>query len=109
MSRHHGPRPSIVKRSWVGAALVALVGAGAMTALDVSSTTAVAAAATVNLVADPALSKGTTTWFTRSGGSLAVVAGHNGHRAIRMRNETAAPLTLALNDRLNTVHATVAG
>jgi beta-glucanase (GH16 family) len=109
MSRHLGARPSTVKRSWVGAALVALVGAGAVTALDVSSTTAVAAAATVNLVADPTLSNGTAAWFTRTGGSLAVVPGHNGHPALRLRNETAAPLTLALNDRVNTVHATVAG
>ena len=109
MSRHHGERPSVVRRSWAGAALVALVGAGAVTALDVSSTTTVAAAATVNLVADPTFSAGTSAWFTRSGGSLAVVAGHNGHRAIRLRNETAAPLTLALNDRVNTVRATVAG
>ncbi|HEX8304628.1 MAG TPA: glycoside hydrolase family 16 protein [Jatrophihabitans sp.] len=109
MSRHHGARPTIIKRSWVGATLVALVGAGAMTALNVSSTTTAAAAATVNLVADPTLSKGTASWFTRSGGSLAVVPGHNGHPAIRLRNETAAPLTLALNDRVNTVRATVAG
>ena len=109
MSRHHGERPSIIRRSWAGAALVALVGAGAVTALDVSSTSTVAAAATVNLVADPTLSSGTSAWFTRSGGSLAVVPGHNGHLAIRMRNETTAPLTLALNDRVNTVRATVAG
>src|SRR5919107_1734814 len=108
MSRHHGERRSVLKRSWVGATLVALIGAGGMTALNVTSTTA-ASAATVNLVADPTLSKGAATWYTRSGGSLAVVAGHNGHLAIRMRNETAAPLTLALNDRVNTVHATVAG
>jgi beta-glucanase (GH16 family) len=109
MSRHHGDRPSTIRRSWLGAALVALVGAGAVTALDMSSTSAVAGASTVNLVADPTLSNGTASWFTRSGGSLAVVAGHDGHRAVRLRNDTAAPLTLALNDRVNTVHATVAG
>ena len=109
MFRHHGDRPTAIRRSWVGAALVALVGAGAVTALDMSATSTPAAAATVNLVADPTLSKGTATWSTRSGGSLAIVAGHNGHRAIRMRNETAAPLTLALNDRVNTVRATQAG
>jgi beta-glucanase (GH16 family) len=108
MSRHHGERRSVLKRSWVGAALVALIGTGGMTALNVTSTTA-ASAATVNLVADPTLSKGAATWYTRSGGSLAVVAGHNGHLAVRMRNETTAQLTLALNDRVNTVHATVAG
>jgi beta-glucanase (GH16 family) len=109
MSRHHGDRSSLIRRSWVGAALVALAGAGAVTALDVSSTSAVAGASTVNLVADPTLSQGAASWFTRSGGSLAVVAGYNGHPAIRLRNETAAPLTLALNDRVNTVQATVAG
>jgi beta-glucanase (GH16 family) len=109
MSRHHRDRPSTIRRSWLGAALVALAGAGAMTALNVSSTSAVAGASTVNLVADPTLSKGAATWFTGSGGSLAVVAGHDGHRAVRLRNETAAPLTLALNDRVNTVQATVAG
>ena len=109
MFRHHGDRSKGIRGSWVGAALVALVGAGAVTALDVSATSTTAAASTVNLVADPTFSKGTSTWFTRSGGSLAVVAGHNGHLAIRMRNETAAPLTLALNDRVNTVRATQAG
>ena len=98
-----------MKKSWVGAALVALVGAGAVTAMDLSAATAVAAASTVNLVADPALSQGTASWYTRPGGSLAVVAGHAGHEAIRLRNETNAPLTLALNDRVNTVRATVAG
>ncbi|HEV2888721.1 MAG TPA: hypothetical protein VGX49_17555, partial [Jatrophihabitans sp.] len=109
MSRHHSARPSTTRRSWTGAALVALIGAGAVTAIQVSSTGAVAAASTVNLVADPTLTS-TSSWFTRTGGSLAIVAaGHNGHRAIRLRNETAAPLTLALNDRVNTVHATVAG
>ncbi|MEO6502191.1 MAG: family 16 glycosylhydrolase [Jatrophihabitantaceae bacterium] len=80
-----------------------------MTALNLSSTAAMAGASTVNMVANSTLSTGTTGWFTRSGGSLAVVAGHDGHRAIRLRNETAAPLTLALNDKVNTVHATVAG
>jgi len=109
MIRHRSARPSAIRKSWVGASLVALLGAGAVTALDLSSTTAVAGASTVNLVADPAMSQGTATWFTRAGGSLAVVPGHDGHPAIRLRNETAAPLTLALNDRVNTVHATQAG
>jgi beta-glucanase (GH16 family) len=105
----HSARPSVIKKSWVGAALVALVGAGAVTALDVSATTSVAAASTVNMVADPTFSTGTAAWYTRSGGALSVVAGHNGHRAIRMRNMTNGSLTLALNDKVNTVHATVAG
>ncbi|HEY0167153.1 MAG TPA: family 16 glycosylhydrolase [Jatrophihabitans sp.] len=109
MRRHHSARKSAYTRSWVGASLVALVGAGAVTALNLSSTTAVASASTVNLVANPTLSNGTAGWFTRSGGSLAIVAGHDGHRAIRLRNETAAPLTLALNDKVNTVRATQAG
>ena len=109
MSRHHGDRPKHDQKvlAWRGAGRTGR--RGAVTAMNVSSTGAVADASTVNLVADPTLSKGVATWFTRSGGSLAVVAGHNGHRAIRLRNETAAPLTLALNDRVNTVHATVAG
>ncbi|HEX8094459.1 family 16 glycosylhydrolase [Jatrophihabitans sp.] len=109
MSRQHRERPSSIRRSWAGAALVALVGAGAITALNLSTTGAVAGASTVNLVADPTLSKGTASWFTGSGGALSVVTGHNGHLAVRMRNATAAPLTLALNDRVNTVQATVAG
>ena len=109
MRRHHAARKSTITRSWVGASLVALVGAGAVTALNLSSTTAVAGAATVNLVANSTFSAGTTGWYTRSGGSLAVVPGHDGHRAIRLRNQTAAPLTLALNDKVNTVRATVAG
>jgi beta-glucanase (GH16 family) len=109
MTRHNQDRPSTIRKSWIGAALVALVGAGAVTALDLSSTSAVAGASTVNLVADPTLSNGTASWFTRTGGSLAVVAGYNGHLAVRLRNDTAAPLTLALNDRVNTVQATVAG
>ncbi len=105
----HAARRSAYTKSWVGAALVALLGAGAGTALDLSVTNAAASASTVNLVADPSLSDGTAAWFTRSGGSLAVVPGHSGHPAIRLRNETDAPLTLALNDKINTVHATVAG
>jgi beta-glucanase (GH16 family) len=105
----YGARPSAIRRSWVGASLVALVGVGAVTALNLPSTTAVAGASTINLVADPTLSKGTAGWFTRSGGSLAIVPGHDGHRAIRMRNDTAATLTLALNDKVNTVRATQAG
>ncbi|MDQ1742224.1 MAG: hypothetical protein QOE23_563 [Pseudonocardiales bacterium] len=105
----HAARRSAYTKSWVGAALVALLGAGAVTALDLSTTSAAASASTVNLVADPTMSNGTAAWFTRSGGSLAVVPGHSGHPAIRLRNETAAPLTLALNDKVNTVHATVAG
>ncbi|MEO7261963.1 MAG: family 16 glycosylhydrolase [Jatrophihabitantaceae bacterium] len=109
MPRHHAARPSGIVKSWVGASLVALVGVGAVTALNLSSTATVAGASTVNLVTDPTLSRGTAAWYTRSGGSLAIVAGHDGHRAIRLRNETAAPLTLALNDRVNTVRATVAG
>lgn len=104
----HAARRSAYRRSWVGAALVGLLGAGAVTALDLSTTNAVASASTVNLVADPSMTS-TAAWFTRSGGSLAVVPGYAGHPAIRLRNETTAPLTLALNDRVNTVHSTVAG
>src|ERR1700712_1228343 len=109
MSGHRATHSRVSTRSWVGAALVALVGAGAVTALNLSSTTAVAGASPANLVADPTLSKGAAAWFTGAGGSLALVAGHDGHPAVRLRNETAAPLTLALNDRVNTVHTTLAG
>ena len=109
MPRHRSARSSAMTRSWVGASLVALAVTGAGTALNLTSTAAVANASTVNLVADPTLSKGTAGWFTRSGGSLTIVPGHNGHRAIRLRNATNASLTLALNDKVNTVRATQAG
>jgi beta-glucanase (GH16 family) len=105
----HAARRTAYKKSWVGAALVGLLGAGAVTAIDLSTTSAVASASTVNLVRHPTFSDGTADWYTRDGGSLAVVPGHDGHPAVRLRNETAAPLTLALNDRVNTVAATVAG
>ncbi len=108
MSRHRAARPSSIRKTWVGATLVALASAGSVTALDFASSDA-SAAGIINLVADPGLSTGTQGWFTKTGGSLAVVSGHNGHQAIRLRNETAAPLTLALNDRVNTVSATQAG
>ncbi len=103
----HTARPSIRKRSWIGATLVALLSAGAVTALNASATSA--SASTANQVSDPTFATGTAGWFTRAGGALSVVAGHDGNRAIRMRNMTNAPLTMALNDKVNTVHATVAG
>ena len=87
---------------------MALACAGSVTALDFSSG-ATAAAASANLVADPALNTGTGAWFTTAGGSLAIVSGHDGHRAIRLRNETTAARTFALNDRVNTVARTQAG
>jgi beta-glucanase (GH16 family) len=105
--RQKAERPRAIRRTLLGATLVALVGAGTVTALDLSNS--VAAAATVNLVADPLLSQGTANWFTKPGGSLAIVTGHAGHRAIRLRNDTTATLTLPLNDRVNTVTSTLAG
>src|ERR1700710_902869 len=80
----HAARQSAYRKSWVGATLV-----------DLSTTNAAASASTVNLVAHPTLSDGTADWYTRDGGSLAVVPGHDGHPAIRLRHETAAPLTPA--------------
>jgi len=107
MDGRHSVRPSLTRKRWIGAALVALVGTGAVTALEVTANSA--SATTANLVADPNFDNGTSAWFTRTGGALSVVAGHDGHRAIRMRNASDAPLTLALNDKVNTVDETVAG
>jgi beta-glucanase (GH16 family) len=66
-------------------------------------------ATTANLVKDPAFLTGVTNWTTTAGGSLSMATGHDGHRAIRLLNNSAGTMTLALNDRVNTVASTTAG
>ncbi|HEU5271047.1 MAG TPA: hypothetical protein VFU36_14070 [Jatrophihabitans sp.] len=78
-------------------------------AIGVIETSGGVAATSANLVRDPAFLTGTANWTTTAGGSLSIANGHNGHRAIRLLNNSAGAMTLALNDRLNTVATTVAG
>jgi beta-glucanase (GH16 family) len=61
-----------------------------------------------NLVDDPGFALGTGAWTSVPGSSLSLVPGHDGHRAVRVTNDTDKDLTLALNDRANTVARTQA-
>lgn len=106
MSRHRA-EAARNRKVLVGAAVLAVTCVGSITAVELSS--GAASAASANLVADPGFSSGVAAWTTAAGGSLSIVDGHDGHRAIRLLNTTGHPLTLALNDRLNTVAKTQAG
>jgi beta-glucanase (GH16 family) len=90
----------------VGATVLAIATAAAIGVIETSSGVA---ATSANLVPDPAFLTGTANWTTTAGGNLSVVDGYDGHRAIRLLNNSAGTMTLALNDRLNTVATTVPG
>lgn len=62
-----------------------------------------------NLVLDPEFALGTSAWTSASGSSLSLISGHDGHRAVRVTNDTDQARTLALNDQANTVPNTQAG
>jgi beta-glucanase (GH16 family) len=65
--------------------------------------------ASANLVVDPDFANGSNAWTTTRGASLQTVPGYNGDRAIAVTNATSGPLTVSLNDRINTVASTVKG
>jgi beta-glucanase (GH16 family) len=90
----------------VGAAVLAIATAASIVVIETSNGVA---AASANLVRDPGFLTGTINWTTTAGGSLSVVDGHDGHQAIRLQNTSAGTMTLALNDRVNTVASTVKG
>jgi beta-glucanase (GH16 family) len=62
-----------------------------------------------NLVVDPEFTDGTSAWNVTPGAAMHVAPGHDGHRAIAVSNITGGPLTVDLNDRVNTVADTVRG
>lgn len=106
MGRHGAVTLSSMKRTVVGATVMAIA---ASAAVGVIATSGGVSATSANLVRDPAFLTGTANWTTTAGGTLSVVNGYAGHRAIRLLNNSAGTMTLALNDRLNTVATTVRG
>jgi beta-glucanase (GH16 family) len=85
-----------------------LVAAGmlATVALGLGST----AQAETNAVPDPSFEAGTSAWFVNSGAKLArVTPGYTGSFAARVTNTSTKGLTVALNDKVNTVAKTVKG
>ncbi len=90
----------------MGAAAIAVATAASILVIETSNGVD---ATSANLVRDPAFLTGTANWTTTAGGSLSIVDGHDGHRAIRLLNNSAGTMTLALNDRLNTVATTTQG
>jgi beta-glucanase (GH16 family) len=76
----------------------------------VTTASAEAATRSHNLVKDPNFRHGTRAWTVTKGARVRVSAkGHNGHRAIAIRNVTSHRKTINVNDRANTVARTVAG
>lgn len=107
MPRHRAHRAGGRKLVY-GAVGLSLLCAGSIADINLSSKNA-SAATPVNLVADPEFKQGAQAWTTAAGGSLGVVAGYDGHSAVSLTNTTSGPLTLALNDKVNTVAKTTAG
>ena len=106
MGRHEVVTLNSKRRTVVGASALVLATLASVAAIETSSGVS---ATTANLVKDPAFLTGVTNWTTTAGGSLSMATGHDGHRAIRLLNNSAGTMTLALNDRVNTVATTTAG
>lgn len=66
-------------------------------------------AAAASTVVNGGFESGTTGWFGNAASRLSLVAGHTGTASARVTNVTSGGATVALNDRLNTVAATVQG
>jgi beta-glucanase (GH16 family) len=78
----------------------------ATVALGLGST----AQAETNAVPDPSFEAGTSAWFVTKGAKLARVSpGYTGTYAARITNTSTKNLTVALNDKVNTVAKTVKG
>jgi beta-glucanase (GH16 family) len=107
LARHSAKRPIPVRSGVIAALVVAIAGIGGLVAANLDA--GGASAATRNLVKDPNFNGVSAAWFASRGGSLSVVAGHGGRRAVQLRNITMGSLTLALNDRINTIGSTKAG
>lgn len=114
MSRHsnaparHGRQNPLRLADARSRTVAGLVAAGmlATVALGLGST----AQAEVNAVPDPSFEAGTSAWFVTSGAKLArVTPGYTGNYAARVTNTGAKNLTVALNDKVNTVATTVKG
>jgi beta-glucanase (GH16 family) len=106
-TRHGRPNPLRLAdaRSRTVAGLVA-AGMLATVALGLGST----AQAETNAVPDPSFEAGTSAWFVTTGAKLArVTPGYTGSFAARVTNTTTKNLTVALNDKVNTVAKTVKG
>ena len=85
---------------------LAAAGMLATVALGLGST----AQAEVNAVPDPSFEAGTSAWFVTTGAKLArVTPGYSGNFAARVTNSSTKSLTVALNDKVNTVAKTVKG
>jgi len=95
------------KKLWVTTAVIGATCLALLTVTD--SSTADASTSSPNMVKDPRLATGTSAWTVTGGGALSVVAGHDGDRALRVLNTTNRALTIALNDKVNTVASTKAG
>lgn len=106
MGRHGAVTLNSKRRTIAGAAAIAMATMGAIVAIENSNGVS---ATSANLVRDPAFLTGVANWTTTAGGGLSVVDGHDGHRAIRLLNNSAGTMTLALNDRANTVATTSPG
>lgn len=106
MGRHGAVTLNSKRRTVVGASAIVLATVASIAAIETSSGVS---ATSANLVRDPAFLTGVTNWSTTAGGTLSMVSGHDGHRAIRLLNSSAGTMTLALNDRVNTVATTTAG
>src|SRR3954452_3530444 len=106
MGRHGAVTLSSKRRTIVGATAIAIATTASIAVIQTSNGVS---ATSANLVRDPAFLTGVANWSTTAGGSLSMVDGHDGHRAIRLLNNSAGTMTLALNDRVNTVPVTTAG
>jgi Glycosyl hydrolases family 16 len=106
MGRHGAVTLSSKRRTIVGATAIAIATTASIAVIQTSNGVS---ATSANLVRDPAFLTGVANWATTAGGSLSMVDGHDGHRAIRLLNNSAGTMTLALNDRVNTVATTTAG
>jgi len=94
------------RRTIVGATAIVIATVASIAVIETSNGVS---ATSANLVRDPAFLTGVANWTTTAGGSLSMADGHDGHRAIRLLNNSAGTMTLALNDRVNTVAATTPG
>src|SRR6185437_1773315 len=103
MGRHGAVTLNSRKRTVVGATAIAIATLASIAVIETSNGVA---AASANLVRDPAFLTGTANWTTTAGGSLSIVDGYDSHKAIRLLNSSAGTMTLALNDKVNTVAAT---
>ena len=66
------------------------------------------AAAPQNLVQDPNFTDPAAAWTVTAGAQTSVTPGYNGSQALQVTNVSSAPLTVNINDKVNTVASTSA-